>query len=141
MGPWRKGTTADQEATETYPERVECKEPTTEEMKSVAEQEKVPKEEAAVKSSGALKTRHRGRQLAAGRRGQPGKEPGETEDPRKKLAAAGRKMTRRTGVARSKVHVVMNNQTTDKAGRGTSKRRTFGRRCQPKPERKIGIKD
>jgi hypothetical protein len=60
---------------------------------------------------------------------------------RKKLATAGRKMTHHTGVAWRKVHVIRKNQTKDKAGQGTSKRRMFGRRHQPKPERKSGIKD
>jgi hypothetical protein len=41
---------------EANPEEKECE----------VEQEKVPKEEATVKSSGATKKRHRGQHLAAG---------------------------------------------------------------------------
>jgi hypothetical protein len=42
-----------------------------EEMKSVAEHQEVPKEDASVKSSGAIKKRHRCRHLAAGRLEEP----------------------------------------------------------------------
>jgi hypothetical protein len=42
-------------------------------------------------------------------------------------------------MARRKVHVVRKNQRGDKAGRGTWKRQTFGRRYKPKPKRKHGI--
>jgi hypothetical protein len=41
------------------------------ENEPVAELQEVPKEGAAGKSSGAMKKRHRGRQLAAGRCGEP----------------------------------------------------------------------
>jgi hypothetical protein len=41
-----------------------------EEMKSVVEHQEVLKEEAAVKSSGPMKKRHRGRHLAARQRGE-----------------------------------------------------------------------
>jgi hypothetical protein len=51
---------ADREATEAYPE----------EIKSIAGDEEVPKEEAAVKTFWALKTRHGGRHLAVRRSGQ-----------------------------------------------------------------------
>jgi hypothetical protein len=62
-----------------------------EKMQSEAMHREVPKEEAAAKSSGALKKPHRGRQVAAGRCGQPeGRTRGNCGS-RKKLAAAGRK--------------------------------------------------
>jgi hypothetical protein len=65
---WRKETAAYQEAKDVYPER---REENPGEMKCVAEHEKVPKEEAEVKSLATLKQRHRDRHLAAGRRGKP----------------------------------------------------------------------
>jgi hypothetical protein len=64
----RKETTASQEVAEAYAGKMEAN---PEEMKSVAEHEKVPKEEAAVKSFGALKKRRRGGYLAAGHHGKP----------------------------------------------------------------------
>jgi hypothetical protein len=53
---------------EAYPEKTETN---PEEMKSESVHEKVPRKVEAVKSFGALKKRHRGRHLAAGRRGKP----------------------------------------------------------------------
>jgi hypothetical protein len=66
MRAWREERKADQETreatdSEANPEEKQCE----------AEQGKIPKEEAAVKSSGTMKKRHRGRHLAAGRRGEP----------------------------------------------------------------------
>jgi hypothetical protein len=52
-----------------------------EEMKAVADQQEVPTEEAAVKSSGTMMKPHRGRHLAAGRRGEPKELPEESVDP------------------------------------------------------------
>jgi hypothetical protein len=92
MRTCRKETTAFQKATEANPEEIQ----------SEAVHREVPKEEAAEKSSGVLKKRHRGRHLAAGRRSQPeGKTRGNCGS-RKEFAAARRGMTRRAGVARRK---------------------------------------
>jgi hypothetical protein len=55
MRTWRKETTACQEATGAC---LKSKEPTSEEMKSKAVHEEVPKEDTAVKTFGALKKRH-----------------------------------------------------------------------------------
>jgi hypothetical protein len=79
----------------------------------------VSKEEAALKSSRALKKRHRDWQLAAERRCQPEERTRGNCRSRKKLAVAGRKMTRRAGMARRKVQVVRKNQTRDKVASGT----------------------
>jgi hypothetical protein len=54
VNAWRVETTACQEATETYPEMMEAN---PEDIESEAEHEKVLKEEAGVKSVGALKNR------------------------------------------------------------------------------------
>jgi hypothetical protein len=42
-----------------------------EDMESEAEHREIPTEGSAVKSSGTMKKRHKGRHLAAGRRGEP----------------------------------------------------------------------
>jgi hypothetical protein len=72
------------------------------ELEPVAEDQKAPKEHAAVKFSGALRKRHRGRNLAAEccqklkerTRGNCGSQ--------KKLGAAHRRMTQHAGVAQHK---------------------------------------
>jgi hypothetical protein len=52
---------------------LESKKLNPEDMESRVEHREVPTEEAAVKSSGAMKKRHRGQHLAAGRCGEPKK--------------------------------------------------------------------
>jgi hypothetical protein len=116
---------------ETAEARVECKEPTSgdmkayqettacheeterdtektepdPEMKTVAENQEVPKVEAAVESSGTMKKRHTSRHLAVGRRGEPeGLNRGYCGS-RRKLAAACRKVSRSRAVARRKRNV------------------------------------
>jgi hypothetical protein len=76
----REETTACQEATEAYPEEIEHE----------ASHEKVPKEEAGVKSVGALKKRQSWRHPAAGRRGKPKERIQGNGGSRKKLAATRR---------------------------------------------------
>jgi hypothetical protein len=66
MKDGRKDTTVYQEAVEAYLEKMEAN---PEEVKFEAESKKVPKEEAAMKSFGELKKRHRGQHLTAGCRG------------------------------------------------------------------------
>jgi hypothetical protein len=56
-------------------------------------------EEAAMTCSGAMKKRHRGRHLAAGRRGKSKELTGGNCESWRKLAAACRKMTRRAATA------------------------------------------
>jgi hypothetical protein len=64
----------------------------------------VPKEEAAVKSSGALKKGHRGQNLAAKCCQKPKGQTRQNCGSQKKLTAAGRKMTRCAGMERHKGH-------------------------------------
>jgi hypothetical protein len=61
MRTWQKETKACQEATEGC---LESNEPTSSEVEAIAVHEKVPKEEAAVKTSRALKKWHGDQQLA-----------------------------------------------------------------------------
>jgi hypothetical protein len=122
--------TTDRETTEAC---VESKEPTSVEMKSVAVHEEVPTEEAAGKTSGALKKRYRNRHLAVRRRSQPKKWTQGNGGSRKKMAAACRGMTRRIISARRKGHCFQG-QGKDKAVPRTQKGRTFGKRRREKPE-------
>jgi hypothetical protein len=61
MRAWQKEMKAGRETTELPPK---CKGPTSEDMEPVV---KAPKEEATVRSSGALKKRHRGQHLVTSR--------------------------------------------------------------------------
>jgi hypothetical protein len=70
-------------------------------MESEVEQREIPTEEPAVKSSGSMKIWHRGRHLAAGRRGEPKELTGDRAC-RTKLAATGRKVSRRAAAVRRK---------------------------------------
>jgi hypothetical protein len=116
----RKERMTSQETTEA---RLECKEPTSEETESAAERRELPKEHAAVKPVGGLRKRHRGRHLAAGRRGQSEERTRGNCVSRKKLAAACRGTTCHAGVARRRGNV-RKNQTRDKVAGGTQKGRT-----------------
>jgi hypothetical protein len=91
---WRQETMACQETMEAH---LESKEPTSEDMESIAEDQKASKEEAAVRSSGALKKEHRGWHLAAGRRGKPKERTWGNCGSRRKLAATRRRFTCRAG--------------------------------------------
>jgi hypothetical protein len=68
MKDGRKERMACQESTETNPEKMK---PNPGIMQSIGEHQVVLKEGAVVRSSGALKKRHRGRHLAAGSRQRP----------------------------------------------------------------------
>jgi hypothetical protein len=81
----QKERTAHQKAMEAGPEKME---PNPEKMESRAEHWEVPKEKAAVKTSGAMKKWHRGRNLAAGRCGEP---KGRLRGKRKRLRQEGGK--------------------------------------------------
>jgi hypothetical protein len=111
-----------------------------EEMKSVAEHQEVPKEEAPDKSSGTMKKRHRGRNLAAGRRGEPKERTRENLGSRKELAAARRRTTRHAGVGvtRCKGHFFRKNEARDKV---TRKGRTLGRRQLTRQEGMNGTRN
>jgi hypothetical protein len=86
---WRKEMTACQEAMEAC---LESKEPTLVEVESVAMHEEVPKEEAALKTVGALKKRYGDRHLAIGFLLQLQKRTRGNGGSRKKLAAIRRQM-------------------------------------------------
>jgi hypothetical protein len=111
-----------------------------EEMQSETVHQKTPKKEAAAKSSGALKKRHRFRHIAAGRRGQPEERTRGHFGSRKKLATTGRKMTCLSGVAWRKVHIVRKDETRERISKETPKGRMFGKKCRPKPESIKGIR-
>jgi hypothetical protein len=68
-------------------------------MKSGAEHQKVPGEEAPVKTSGAMKKRHRKKNITAELSGQPEKRTHGNCGARKELVVADRKMTLCAGVA------------------------------------------
>jgi hypothetical protein len=97
----RKETTAYLEGNEAYPEKMEVN---PEEMKSVAEIPKVPKEEGAVKPVKAMKKRNKGRYLDARRHGKAKERTKGNGRCRKKLAVACSRMTRSAGVKRRKGH-------------------------------------
>jgi hypothetical protein len=177
MRAWRKETLTCQETTMSCPERTEAcqegKELSPEEMESEVERREVPTEEAAVKSSRTMKKRHRGRRVAAGRRGKPKELTRSDCGSRGLLAAACRKVSRRATVAwrkrnisgkirtqgscgprqalgaarirmmtlRAKVTRRKKTRTRDEVIRGTLRKRTYGRRRQPNPERKNGTED
>jgi hypothetical protein len=84
---------------------LESKELNPEDIESELEYREVPTEKAAVKSSRAMKKRHRGRHLAAGRPGEPKELTREYCGSRRKLAAACRKLFRRAAVARNKRNI------------------------------------
>jgi hypothetical protein len=96
-----------------------------EDMAFEVKHREVPKEHATVKPVGRLRKRHKDRNLAMERRQTPKEQTQVNCGFRRKLALAGMKMTYHTKVAWRKGNV-RNNQTRDKAGQGTSKRRTLG---------------
>jgi hypothetical protein len=113
---WRKEK-ADQEAMKACLGKTEATdmEANPEEIVSKMEHEKVPKEDAIVKSAGGLWKRHRGRNLAAERHQKLEEGTWGNCGSWKKLATAHRGMTCHTGVAGHKVQVIRKNQTRDKA--------------------------
>jgi hypothetical protein len=124
-----------QETTESNPETTEP----NPKMEYESERREVPTEEAAVKSSGTMKNRHRGRHLAAGqRREQEELTRGDCRS-RRKLAAACRKVSRRAAVAWSKRTVVRKDLTRNKVERGAPKRRKDKKRLWKCPECNNGM--
>jgi hypothetical protein len=116
MKKGRRELMACQETTEANPETtMSCLETTEacrsskdlspEEMESEVERRKVPTEEAAVKSSRAMKKRHRGRRMAAGRRKKPKELTRRDCGSQWLLAAASRKVSRHATVAWRERHV------------------------------------
>jgi hypothetical protein len=104
------------------------------------EHREVPMEDAAVKSSGALKQRHRSQHLAARRRGKPQERTQGKDGFRKKLAAA-RRGTRREGVTQRKGNAVRKNRTRCNVEQGSRKEWTFGKRHRTKPKGSHGVKN
>jgi hypothetical protein len=83
-------TAASQAAMEANTEKTE---PDRGMMQSIVEHQVVPKEKAVVKPVKGWKKRHRGRNPAAGRRGEPKKRTRSDCGSRKKLAATCRKVS------------------------------------------------
>jgi hypothetical protein len=75
-------------------------------MQFVAEHQEIPKEEAVVRSVGGLRKRRRDRNLATGRRQKPKGRIQASCESQKRLAVAGKKMTRRARVAWRRKNVV-----------------------------------
>jgi hypothetical protein len=95
---------------------LDSKEPNPEDMQSEVEHREVPMEEAAVKSLRTMKKWHRGRHLAAGRRGEP-KEPNQGDcGSWRKLAAACRKVSHHAAVAWQKGNVFRKIRTQGNCG-------------------------
>jgi hypothetical protein len=78
---------------------LDSKEINPEKMEFESEHWDVPKEDAIVKPVKERKKRHRGRKIAAGRRGEPKKLTRGNCGSRRKLAATCRKVSRRARVA------------------------------------------
>jgi hypothetical protein len=110
------------------------------ESESTAEHQEVPKENAAEKPVGALKKQHRDQHLVVGWRGQPEETTRGNCGAWKKLAATRRRMTRCTGVAQCKGRCHQGHGR-DYMVRGTPKGQPVGRRHQPKPKCRNGIRD
>jgi hypothetical protein len=106
-------TTACHGATEIDTEKIE---PNPEMMQSVEEHQEIPKEGAIVKPVEGRKKRHRGRKLAAGRRGEPKELIRGICGSRSKLAAACRKVSRRARMARHKGKILMKIQIQGNCG-------------------------
>jgi hypothetical protein len=117
--------TACQEVTEAYPEKMETN---PEEMQSEAVHEEVLKEEASVKSFGAMKKWHRGQNVAAGSYRKPKEQTQGNGGSRKKLAVAHRGMTRCAKVAWCK------GQNKDDVAKGTQKGQAIKKRRWKGPE-------
>jgi hypothetical protein len=90
---------ADQGETKTYPEKGKA---IPGEMESEPAHQEVPKQEASVKSFGALKKRHGDWRLSVGRSKKLKERTQENGGSRREMANACRGTTRRAGVARDK---------------------------------------
>jgi hypothetical protein len=129
-----------QKAAEVYPGLIKGKESTSGEMNYEAVHEEIPKQEAAVKSFGALKKRHLDRYLIVGRRGKSKERAQVIGGSQKKLAAVRRGTTRREGVAWSNGKISQGSGWNNVAG-GDSEGRTDQKRCWKGPESKEGTRD
>jgi hypothetical protein len=121
----RKLMQADREARKTTDLKAD-----PEEMETETEQWEVPKDRAAVKPVGGLRKRHRGRKLAAGRRGEPEELTRGDCGSGWKLAASGRKVSRRARVAWRNMHIIRNKWTrAQRMGEGPGEYGRSGRVC------------
>jgi hypothetical protein len=84
---------------------LDSKELNPKDMESKLEHREAPTEEAAVKSSGTMKKRHRGQHLATGRRGEPKELTRGDCGSRRKLATVCTKISRCVAVARRKGNI------------------------------------
>jgi hypothetical protein len=135
----RKEIMACQRNTETS---LAEEEPTSVDMKpEAAQQYDVPKEDAEMMPIGGPKKRRMGRKLAAERQGKPKERNQGKDGRRKKFAVARRGTTGRAKVALCMENAVGKVRARDNVVRGAPKERTLGRRHQPRPECKSGIKD
>jgi hypothetical protein len=98
------------------------------EMKSVAVPEEVHEKHAVVKPVGVLRKRHRGRNLAAGRHGEPKELARGICGSWRKLAAACMKVSRHARVTWCKRNIMRNKWTRVKAERGIGRVRTLRER-------------
>jgi hypothetical protein len=134
----QKETMACQVTTEAC---LDNKEPNPDDMESEVERREVPEEEATVKYSGTMKKWHRGRNLAAGRRGEPKELNRGDCGSRVKLAAACRKVSRRAAVAWRKRIVVRKDLSRNQVERGAPKKRKSEKRLWKCPECNSGLSD
>jgi hypothetical protein len=109
-------------------------------MKSVAEHQEVPKEEAAMQTVTELKKQYRDQHLAIKRCGQPKNGSRATLGIWKKLAAACREMTHCAGVAwrKGRSHQGLEK---DSVMQGTQDGRMFGKKRPAQPVGISGIRD
>jgi hypothetical protein len=110
-------------------------------MQSEVKHREVTKDDAVVKPVGKRKKRHRGRHLAAGRHGKPKRLTRGDFVSRRKFAAACRKVSDSSRVARCMRNIVTNNWIRDKVERGTRRVRTLKKRLRTRQEGRIGIKN
>jgi hypothetical protein len=110
-------------------------------MESEAEHWEVLKEKVAVKSSGTIKKRLRGRHLAVGLRGEPRELCRGDSGSRRKLAASCKKVSHRVRVAWRKRNIVRDKWTRAKAERGIRRVRTLMERLRTRHEGRHGVKD
>jgi hypothetical protein len=141
MRAWRKEIMACQEVVEAC---LESMEQTSLEVESMAVYEEVFKEEAAVKTVGALKKWHRAQHLAIRCCGQLKKHTHGNGGSWKKLAATSRGMIHSAGVAWHKGYG--HTETTEKADQGQCcqgnlEKTDFGKRHPAKPESITGIRN
>jgi hypothetical protein len=112
-----------------------------EEIESETDHREVPKEDAVVKPVAGLRKRHRGWNLAAGRRGEPKELNRGDCGSRRKLAAACRKVSRRARIARNQRGVARRDCIRTNVKQRIRRVRTLRERVQTLHEDRKGMKD